>query len=684
MNKKIIASVLAVAFAFSMAGPVGAITDAEYQTLVDQLASLTTLYNTLLAQTTVPTTSATAVCFNTDLQKGMTSDSVKDLQIKLGVTPTSGYFGPITLAAVKTFQTSNGIINTGYVGPLTRGALNDLYCTAVVPSTTYPAGCTSAVGFSTTTGLSCSGAVTYPAGCTSAVGFSTTTGLSCSGVVSYPAGCTSAVGYSSTTGDPCSGTTTVGATEGTLTVTQYAIPASGTVTVYGGGINKEIAAYKMKATSSDIRVKRFLVQVGIATDFPWRDLSSISLWDGSTLLKEVAVNSTNLTEVTWATTYQLTFDGLDLLLAKDAEKIISLKVSALAVPQYKGAITTLIPANGVRGVDTANLNVYGPATVLTAYSFTTAAADAPSVTLSAAIDNPLSGNALVSKTATTRVDLLKFNVKVENIDATFKSGTINVDTNSNFAMSAVELYDGATLLASAATTTTGALTWSTFTLPVSAGVTKVLTVKGVVSASTTISGESLKVTGTVNAALSGVDTNGATLSLTHSAVVGGTIKVYTASPTFALTSASSVRSDSSTTTINDVGDFTIGISITANGGDIYLPAASNTSYGNTKGASAGFYPTIDVGAGALNASSSTWTCDSNAIEGGTTDREWRIPSGATSVCTVYVNASNKTSNGYYNVSMNTIVWDTVTALGGAVSQNTGLTALKAPALLLKF
>lgn len=40
-------------------------------------------------------------------------------------------------------------------------------------------GCTSTVGFSTTTGLSCSGTVSYPAGCTSTVGFSTTTGQSC-------------------------------------------------------------------------------------------------------------------------------------------------------------------------------------------------------------------------------------------------------------------------------------------------------------------------------------------------------------------------------------------------------------------------------------------------------------------------------------------------------------------------
>ncbi len=39
------------------------------------------------------------------------------------VAPT-GYFGPITLNAVKAYQASKGIITTGFVGPLTRAALN--------------------------------------------------------------------------------------------------------------------------------------------------------------------------------------------------------------------------------------------------------------------------------------------------------------------------------------------------------------------------------------------------------------------------------------------------------------------------------------------------------------------------------------------------------------------------------
>ena len=65
--------------------------------------------------------------FNTNLSFGMVSDEVKYLQVKLGILPTTlgfGVFGPKTLAAVKAYQTANGITPTGFVGVLTRAVLN--------------------------------------------------------------------------------------------------------------------------------------------------------------------------------------------------------------------------------------------------------------------------------------------------------------------------------------------------------------------------------------------------------------------------------------------------------------------------------------------------------------------------------------------------------------------------------
>lgn len=68
--------------------------------------------------------------FNNNLSEGMTSDEVRELQEQLRAEgfftfPTStGYFGPITRAAVVAYQTAKGIPATGFVGPLTRAALN--------------------------------------------------------------------------------------------------------------------------------------------------------------------------------------------------------------------------------------------------------------------------------------------------------------------------------------------------------------------------------------------------------------------------------------------------------------------------------------------------------------------------------------------------------------------------------
>jgi hypothetical protein len=69
--------------------------------------------------------------FTTDLRMGMQSDAVRELQERLRAEgfftfPTStGYFGPITFAAVKAYQQAKGIpFVTGFVGPLTRAELN--------------------------------------------------------------------------------------------------------------------------------------------------------------------------------------------------------------------------------------------------------------------------------------------------------------------------------------------------------------------------------------------------------------------------------------------------------------------------------------------------------------------------------------------------------------------------------
>lgn len=89
---------------------------------------------------------------------------------------------------------------------------------------TFPAGCSSALGYSITNGLPCSGTGTATVGplpgCTTALGYSTTNGVPCSGgttAINFLAGCSSIYGYSTITGSPCNGTSTVSNLPGTGT-----------------------------------------------------------------------------------------------------------------------------------------------------------------------------------------------------------------------------------------------------------------------------------------------------------------------------------------------------------------------------------------------------------------------------------------------------------------------------------
>src|SRR3990167_4000720 len=120
------------------------------------------------------------------LRAGSSGSQVVSLQAALGVG-ADGSFGPITKAAVMAYQSSHGLVADGVVGPMTGASLG-----GVASGGSYPAGCTSTSGYSTTTGTKCdSGGSTLPAGCTSTSGYSTTTGTKCdSGGSTLPAGCT--------------------------------------------------------------------------------------------------------------------------------------------------------------------------------------------------------------------------------------------------------------------------------------------------------------------------------------------------------------------------------------------------------------------------------------------------------------------------------------------------------------
>jgi len=169
------------------------------------------------------------------LKQGMKSDAVLCLQTKLGVTPATSYFGSITKGKVVAYQAANTLTPDGIVGAKTKAALAGI----------------------TTPG-------TFPAGCTSNTGYSTTTGLSCA-ATELPAGCTSTEGYSSTTGAKCdSGTGSTTLTGGAGTVSAYALlssPANNREVIQAGSDTKVMGFSVEADTSSDLQLTAVKVEL---------------------------------------------------------------------------------------------------------------------------------------------------------------------------------------------------------------------------------------------------------------------------------------------------------------------------------------------------------------------------------------------------------------------------------------
>jgi hypothetical protein len=99
---------------------------------IDELKRQVVMLQTQLAMQKTYQYNTSCSIFSQDLHYGMRSEQVKCLQqflanLENDVYPeklVTGYYGPLTLAAVQRYQAFKGIITTGYFGPLTRAAAN--------------------------------------------------------------------------------------------------------------------------------------------------------------------------------------------------------------------------------------------------------------------------------------------------------------------------------------------------------------------------------------------------------------------------------------------------------------------------------------------------------------------------------------------------------------------------------
>lgn len=241
------------------------------------------------------------------LKKGMKNVQVKYLQQTLNekgfTVATTGagsagsettYFGPATVTATKKFQAAMGLVADGIFGAKSRAALSGTVVT------TFPAGCTSAVGFSPTTGLPCNGTV-----------------------VSNPTG---PVAVMLATDNPAAGTLVAG--QATADLAHFTFTGAGTVT----GLT--------------------LQRIGVSAD---TTPSNIYLFDGATRLTDAASVTSNGT---------VTFNIPAGIFTVAGSKTISVKSDITTGTSGQTVGITLVSFSTSAGTITANLsgNIHNIAT----------------------------------------------------------------------------------------------------------------------------------------------------------------------------------------------------------------------------------------------------------------------------------------------------------------------------------
>lgn len=355
----------------------------------------------------VSNTASAATCtITTTLRVGSKGDEVKCLQAAYSLTQ-DGNFGPKTKVAVIAWQKSVGLTADGVFGKASRTA----WMGGAV-SGNFPAGCSSASGFSTTmANTPCSGPVV------------TTT---------LPAGCKAGDLFSSTTAQPCTGGAVVAQTGPVTAMLATDNPASGTVVAPSSGFVFSKYTFTGSGTVTSLKITR----IGISSN---ESIPNIYLYDGATRLTDGAsLNSDN------TATFNST-SGLFSVVGSKTISVIAEVVNTLT-PYSIGLNLISVTSGGVISPVSIAGNIHYVAGV------TTATVDFGTVT-------PTGGSIDPTK------DVVVFNssVAVGTRDVTFSRlamrqiGSVNNGDIANFRL----MIDGATVATVANLDSNG---YATFTL----------------------------------------------------------------------------------------------------------------------------------------------------------------------------------------------------------------------------
>ena len=389
--------------------------------------------NAALTGTAAPAaTTGSSVAFTKDLTIGSSGAEVTALQTALIAkgyaiaAGATGYFGAQTKAAVSAWQTAAGVTPAaGYFGAKSRAAFGGVVATPTTTTTT------------------------------------------------------------TTTTTPTT-TSTPGA-EGSFTTVQSATPANNTnVTVNG---NVAVYGIQVKATGSDMTIDRQDLQVKVMVSTtqvnPSAFITSVSAYDGSTLLKTMPIAYADVNKDS-DNLYYIRMTGLGFVVPKDTTKTLTFKMNTIALNAVDTARVLTVAGygtQGTRGVDGAGLSSYVDSSWTSTFTFN--ASNNSVLTASADSSTPKARNIAVDTTnGVTGVTMQTLSLKSTVGESTMTDMRVVVQTNNSglSVPTALYLYDGSTLLSSAAVATSSGASYanvdfSNLELAIAKDATKVLTVK---------------------------------------------------------------------------------------------------------------------------------------------------------------------------------------------------------------
>ncbi|HEY4480274.1 MAG TPA: hypothetical protein VJB58_02290 [Candidatus Paceibacterota bacterium] len=214
--------------------------------------------------------------------------------------------------------------------------------------------------------------------------------------------------------------------------------------------------------------------------------------DGNVLASADLNSSTVVKE---SSTYYITITGFNLVVPKNTKKQIVLKADVMSSIESTDrttltSINLAIPGNGIRGVDGAGIDQYGPTSALSNRSTTFSAELAETATLNLSLNssspkkNDVFATAGASEDEADKLTLMVFDLKAEKDDVKITDIGIDIDKTGSGAANAsttVYLYEGSTELDSASLVNSGAsgsfFNFTDFDYVVPKDTTKTLTLK---------------------------------------------------------------------------------------------------------------------------------------------------------------------------------------------------------------